>query len=71
MLLSEAELELIETGSKNLNMQDLGLFWQLTLKTIDDLKSVSNENIALEMFLMQLMHAKNIDEHNNNEERNQ
>ena len=70
MLLSEAELELIETGSKNLNMQDLGLFWQLTLKTIDDLKSVSNENIALEMFLMQLMHAKNIDEHNNNEERN-
>ena len=70
MLLSEAELELIETGSKNLNMQDLGLFWQLTLKTIDDLKSVSNENIALEMFLMQLMHAKNIDEHNYNEERN-
>ena len=63
MLVSEAELELIESGSQNLNMQDLGLFWQLTLKTIEDLKSVSNENIALEMFLMQLMHVKTLDDH--------
>ena len=63
MLVSEAELELIEGGSQNLNMQDLGLFWQLTLKTIEDLKVVSNENIALEMFLMQLMHAKNLEKY--------
>ena len=63
MLVSEAELELIESGSQNLNMQDLGLFWQLNLKTIEDLKSVSNENIALEMFLMQLMHAKTLDDY--------
>ena len=62
MLLSEAEIELIERGSQNLNMQDLGLFWQLTLKTIDDLKLASNENITLEMFLMQLVHVKNIEE---------
>ena len=47
MLVSEAELELIESGGQNLNMQDLGLFWQLTLKTIEDLKSVSNENKAI------------------------
>jgi len=63
MLVSEAELELIEDGSQNLNMQDLGLFWQLTLKTIEDLKVVSNENIALEMFLMQLMHARNLEKY--------
>ena len=63
MLVSEAELELIEDGSQNLNMQDLGLFWQLTLKTIEDLKVVSNENIALEMFLMQLMHAKTLEKY--------
>ncbi len=62
MFLSEGELDLIEKSSKNLNMQDLGLFWQLTLKTIDDIKVVSNENIALEMYLMQLIHLKNIDE---------
>ena len=41
-------------------MQDLGLFWQLTLKTIEDLKIVSSEVIALEMFIMQLIHIKGI-----------
>ena len=61
--LSESELKLIEKISTNLNMQDLSLFWQLTLKTIDDLKVVSNENIALEMFLMQLMHLKDLEDY--------
>ena len=59
-MISESEINLIEQYSKNLNMQDLGLFWQLTIKTIDDLKIVSNENIALEMYVMQLIHLKNI-----------
>ncbi len=68
MLLSESELKLIENGSQNLNMQDLGLFWQLTLKTIEDLKILSNESIALEMFLMQLMHAKNIEDYSEHKE---
>ena len=44
-------------------MQDLALFWQLTLKTIEDLKIVSNENIAIEMFLMQLMHIKGMEDY--------
>ncbi len=60
-LISESETQLIELHSKDLNMQDLGLFWQLTIKTIDDLKIVSNENLALEMYVMQLMHLKNIE----------
>jgi len=60
-LISEAELELIEKGSQNLNMEDLGLFWQLTLKTIEDLKIVSNESVALEMFIMQLIHIKSLE----------
>ena len=41
-------------------MQDIGLFWQLTIKTIDDLKIVGNENLTLEMYIMQLVHLKNI-----------
>ena len=41
-------------------MQDLGLFWQLTIKTIDDLKVVANENLTLEMYIMQLIHLKDI-----------
>ena len=63
LFLSEAEIKLIDKNSVNLNMQDLGLFWQLTLKTIDDMKIVSNEEIALEMFLMQLMHLKNLEDY--------
>ena len=42
-------------------MQDIGLFWQLTIKTIDDLKIVGNENLILEMYIMQLTHIKNIE----------
>ena len=64
--LSEAEINLIEKISTNLNMEDIGLFWQLTIKTIEDLKTVSNENIALEMFLIQLIHLKRLDSDNDN-----
>ncbi len=62
LFVSESELELVEQVSKGLNIQDLGLFWQLTLKTIEDLNIVSNETITLEMYLMQLVHIKNIEE---------
>ena len=47
-------------------MQDIGLFWQLTLKTIDDLKIIGNEALALEMFIMQLIHLKNVDDKKEN-----
>ena len=63
MFISEGELKLIEKISESLDMQDLSLFWQLTLKTIEDLKIVSSENIALEMFLMQLMHLKKLEDY--------
>ena len=59
-LISESEIQLIEEHTKNLNMQDLGLFWQLTIKTMDDLKVVANENLTLEMYIMQLIHLKDI-----------
>ncbi len=60
--ISESEQEMIEQYSKNIDMQDIGLFWQLTIKTIDDLRIIGNENITLEMYIMQLVHLKNIDE---------
>ena len=59
--ISEAELQMVDQYSKNINMQDIGLFWQLTIKTIDDLRIVGNENLSLEMFIMQLIHLKDID----------
>ena len=48
---------MIDQYSKNIDMQDLGLFWQLTIKTIDDLRIVS-VNLTLEMYIMQLIHLK-------------
>ena len=61
MTVSETEVQLVDKYSKNIDMQDIGLFWQLTIKTIDDLRIVGNENLALEMFVMQLVHLKNIE----------
>ena len=61
MMVSESEISLIDEYTKNLDMYDLGLFWQLTIKTIDDLKIVADENLTLEMYIMQLIHLKNIE----------
>ena len=61
VLVSESELHMIDQCSKNIDMQDIGLFWQFTIKTIDDLRIVANENLTLEMYIMQLVHLKNID----------
>ena len=62
MSISEIELKMVEDYSKNIDMQDIGLFWQLTIKTIDDLRIVGNENLTLEMYIMQLVHLKNLEE---------
>jgi DNA polymerase-3 subunit gamma/tau len=62
MSVSESEVQMIDEYTKNIDMQDIGLFWQLTIKTIDDLRIVGNENLTLEMFIMQLVHLKNIEE---------
>ncbi|MBD1171929.1 DNA polymerase III subunit gamma/tau [Pelagibacterales bacterium SAG-MED05] len=61
MTISETEIKMVNEYSKNIDMQDIGLFWQLTIKTIDDLKVVGNENLTLEMYIMQLVHLKNIE----------
>ena len=60
--LSESELGMIEEYSKNINIEDIALFWQLTIKTIEDLKVIGNENLTLQMYILQLVHIKNIDE---------
>jgi len=61
MSISEAEIQMVDQYSKNIDMKDIGLFWQLTIKTIDDLRIIGNENLTLEMYIMQLVHLKNID----------
>ncbi len=60
--ISESEVQMVDQYSKNIDMQDIALFWQLTIKTIDDLRVVGNENLTLEMYIMQLVHLKNLEE---------
>ena len=62
MSISEAEAKLIDQYSKNIDIQDISLFWQFTIKTIDDLRIVGNESLALEMYITQLAHLKDIGE---------
>ena len=68
MSISEAEAQLIDQDSANVDMQDIGLFWQLTIKTIDDLKFVGNENLTLKMFVIQLTHLKGLADQKNVDE---
>ena len=35
------------------------LFWEYTLKTVKEMNLVSNKNILIEMFLIQLIYIKN------------
>ena len=58
--ISEAEVEMVDKYSKNIDIQDISLFWQLTIKTIDDLRIVGNENLTLEMYIIQLVHLKSL-----------
>ncbi len=59
-LLPEEEINLINEISNGISIQDIGLFWQFTIKTIDDLRIVSDEEITLEMYVMQMLHLKKI-----------
>ena len=59
-VLPEEEINLINEISNRISIEDIGLFWQLTLKTIDDLRIISDEEVTLEMYIMQLLHLKGI-----------
>ena len=61
MSISEAEMQMINQYSQNIDMEDIGLFWQLTIKTMDDIRIIGNENLTLEMYIMQLVHLKGLE----------
>ena len=42
--------------SSNLDSKVLILFWQFTIRTLEELDIVSNQNLTIEMFLIRLMH---------------
>ena len=54
--LNDAEFLRIKELSNSINDQEILLFWQFTIRTIEELNIVSNQNLAIEMFLIRLMY---------------
>ena len=63
--LNDSEFKNIKQISKNIDNQILILFWQLTLKTLDELDIVSNQNLSIEMFLTRLIYLSPIKKNEN------
>jgi DNA polymerase III subunit gamma/tau len=54
--LNDEEFLIIKELSNSIDNQILILFWQFTIRTLEELDIVSNQNLAIEMFLLRLMH---------------
>ena len=54
--LNDEEFLRIKEISNNVANEDLILFWQFTIKTLEELEIVSNQNLSIEMFLLRLMY---------------
>ena len=58
--LNDEEFNKIKEISEKINSETLILFWQFTIKTLEELDIVSNQHLSMEMFLIRLMHLKSI-----------
>jgi len=63
--ISESEQEIINRIANDVNMPTLIIFWQLILKTLDELSIVSNQILSLEMFVIRLIYLKEIPSYEN------
>ena len=54
--LNDLEFDKIKNISKKLDKNVLILFWQFTIKTLDELDLVSNQHLSIEMFLTRLIY---------------
>jgi len=58
--LNDEEFKSIKEIANNIKNETLLLFWQFTIKTLEEIEIVSNQHIAMEMFLIRLIHLKGI-----------
>ena len=63
--ISESEQEIIGKILNDINMPTLIVFWQLILKTLDELSIVSSPILSLEMLVVRLVHLKEIPSYEN------
>ena len=59
-LLNDEEFIKIKEISLKVNNETLVLFWQFTIKALEELDIVSNQHLSMEMFLIRLIHLKSI-----------
>ena len=59
--LNDEEFSKIKKISENIDEQVLILFWQFTLKVVEELDIVFNQNLSIEMFLIRLMYLVSSD----------
>ena len=59
-ILPEEEINLINSVSNGISINDVGLFWQFTIKTIDDLRIINDEEVILKMYVLQLIYLKGV-----------
>ena len=64
--LNDGDHRKILSLSKKLKSSDILLFWHFTLKTIKEINLVSNPNLSIEMFLIQLIYLTHKDTKSNN-----
>ena len=80
--LSDLDLKRIEELSNQVDAKTLILFWEFSIDTMSQINIVSNQNLALEMFLIRLLYlkkkyvgendlAKNLKIESNNSENNE
>ena len=56
--LNDEEFKKIQNLNLNIEPETLIIFWEFTIKFIEELKIVSNQNISIEMFIYRLVHLK-------------
>ena len=56
--LNDEESKNLEKISSSIDNETLIMFWQFTLKSIEELNMVSNQDLLVEMFLIRLIHLK-------------
>ena len=66
--LNDIEFSKIEEISKNISPETILLFWQFTIKFLDELNIVSNQELSLEMFLIRLLYLNRISDGKENKD---
>ena len=69
--LNDKEYSEIKEISQNIDSQVFILFWQFTIRTIEELEIVSNQNLSIEMFLIRLMHLISLKPYDKNLKKNE